>query len=335
MITVGLTYDLRADYLAAGYSEEETAEFDRADTIDALEGALRELGYRTDRIGHARELVARLARGDQWDIVFNVAEGLRGVSREAQVPAILEAYDIPCTFADPLTAALTLHKGLTKRILRDIGVPTPDFFVVESLADVDRARLPYPLFAKPLAEGTAKGIDGDSKVNSPAELARVCRRLLATFRQPVLVETYLPGREFTVGIIGTGEKAVVIGTLEIILLPDAEPHSYTYVNKEDCEKLCQFPLAPREWAAQAESLALAAWRGLGCRDGGRVDLRADAAGQLQVMELNPLPGLHPSHSDLPMLCTAVGMPYIELIRRIMASACERLPQETPVVQAGV
>ena len=163
---VGLTYDLRAEYLAAGYGEEETAEFDRPDTIDALEGALKEFGYQTDRIGHVRQLVTRLAAGDRWDIVFNIAEGLRGVAREAQVPALLEAYDIPCTFSDPLVTALTLHKALTKRVLRDVGVRTPDFFVVESEADIERCKLPFPLFVKPLAEGTAKGIDGDSKVDS-------------------------------------------------------------------------------------------------------------------------------------------------------------------------
>ena len=321
---VGLTYDLRAEYLAAGYGEEETAEFDRPDTIDALEGALKELGYQTDRIGHVRQLVTRLAAGDRWDIVFNIAEGLRGVAREAQVPALLEAYDIPCTFSDPLVTALTLHKALTKRVLRDVGVRTPDFFVVESEADIERCALPFPLFVKPLAEGTAKGIDGDSKVDSREQLGRVCRRLLATFRQPALVEAYLPGREFTVGITGTGNQAVAIGTLEIVCLSHAQPHSYTYVNKEQCEELCQFPLAPPEWAAQAEELSLGAWRGLECRDAGRVDLRADADGRLHVMELNPLPGLHPWHSDLPILCNAVGVPYVELIRRIMDSATQRV-----------
>jgi D-alanine-D-alanine ligase len=322
---VGLTYDLRAEYLAAGYGEEETAEFDRPDTIDALEQTLQELGYQTDRIGNVRQLVPRLARGDRWDLVFNIAEGLHGIAREAQVPSILEAYDIPCTFSDPLILALTLHKALTKRVLRDLDVRTTDFSVVESVADIDRLDLPFPLFVKPLAEGTAKGVDGDSKVTSREELARVCRRLLATYRQPALVETYLPGREFTVGITGTGDQAVAIGTLEIVLLSHAQPHSYTYINKEQCEELCEFPLAPPEWAAQAEALALAAWRGLGCRDAGRVDLRADAGGQLHVMELNPLPGLHPAHSDLPILCNAIGLPYRELIRRIMDSVRQRLP----------
>lgn len=326
---VGLTYDLRAEYLAAGYGEEETAEFDRPDTIDAIEHTLQQLGYQTDRIGNIRQLVPRLAAGDRWDIVFNIAEGLRGLAREAQIPALLQAYDIPCTFSDPLIAALTLHKALTKRILRDVGVRTPEFAVVETEADIARVNLPFPLFVKPLAEGTAKGVDGDSKVTSRVELDTVCRRLLARFRQPALVEMYLPGREFTVGITGTGDKAVALGTLEIVLLPQAQPHSYTYINKEQCEELCQFPLAPPEWAAPAEELSLKAWRALECRDAGRVDLRADADGRLHVMELNPLPGLHPQHSDLPILCNLIGLPYVELIWRIMDSALERIGQQPP------
>lgn len=321
---IGLTYDLRNDYLAEGYSEEETAEFDRPDTIEAIEGALRQLGYQTDRIGHVRRLVERLASGDRWDLVFNIAEGLRGFGRESQVPAVLDAYDIPYTFSDVMVTAVSLHKGFAKRMLRDCGVATTDFAVVSSERDIAKVNLPYPLFAKPVAEGTAKGVDGRSKVNSSPELESVCKRLLATFEQPVLIEPFLPGREFTVGITGTGEDAVAVGTLEVELLDGAEPHSYTYVNKERCEDLCRYVLADKQWSAKAERLSLEAWRALECRDGGRVDLRADANGDLMVMELNPLSGLHPEHSDLPILCTALGIPYLELIRRIMESAVKRV-----------
>lgn len=321
---VGLTYDLRADYLAAGYGEEETAEFDRPDTIDAIEGAIQQLGHKTERIGNVRALVDRLAAGRRWDFVFNIAEGLRGIGRESQVPALLDAYDIPYTFSDPVVTGITLHKGMTKHVLANLGIPTAPFAVVETEADIASVDLPYPLFAKPAAEGTAKGITPSSKVTNKTELREQCRHLLETFRQPVLVETFLSGREVTVGITGTGPNARAIGTLEIFLLATAEAEIYTYVNKEQCEDRCKYALADADMARQAEELSLRTWRGLGCRDGGRVDLRADAQGRLHVLEINPLPGLHPEHSDLPILCTAVGIPYIELIRRIVESATARL-----------
>src|SRR5262245_49768690 len=197
---IGLTYDLREEYLAAGFSEDETAEFDRPDTVEHLESALQQLGHTTDRIGHARQLIARLSGGDEWDLVFNIAEGLSGIAREAQVPAILEVYGIACTFSDPLVMALTLHKGLTKTVVAAGGVPTPGFAVIAAVADIERIDLPYPLFAKPVAEGTGKGVSPASKVQSKAALGAVCEQLLAHYQQPVLVETFLPGREFTVGI---------------------------------------------------------------------------------------------------------------------------------------
>lgn len=322
---VGLTYNLRDDYLAMGFSEEETAEFDRPDTIDHIEGALRQLGFETDRIGHIRALVSRLNNGDRWDLVFNFCEGIKGFGREAQVPALLDAYDIPYTFTDPLASAVTLHKAVAKHVLRDRGIPTTDFFLVETPADIARVKLPYPLFVKPVAEGTAKGIDAKSKIDTPADLDRVCRRLLTTFQQPVLVEPFLPGRELTVGITGTGEEAVAVGTLEVLLLEEAEAHSYTYVNKERCEELCKYVLTEPGIAAEAEAISLEAWRALGCRDGGRIDLRQGADGKLYVMEANPLPGLHPEHSDLPILCTLLGIPYLELMRRIVHSAMSRVP----------
>lgn len=324
---IGLTYDLREEYLAAGYSEEATAEFDRPDTIEAIEGALRELGHQTDRIGHLKQLVNRLARGDRWDLVFNIAEGMFGPAREAQVPALLEGYEIPCTFADALLMAVCLNKDLTKTLVRAAGIPTPDSFLVHSAADIERVALPFPLFAKPVGEGTGKGVTPASKIADAASLKQTCRDLLARFGQPVLVETFLPGREFTVGLLGTGEKAEVLGTLEIILRPQAEADVYSYVNKEKCEDLVDYPLvrpAGDPQVAQAERIALAAWQALGCRDGGRIDLRCDASGQPNFIEVNPLAGLHPQHSDLPMLATAVGMPYVELIRRIVDSAAERV-----------
>lgn len=326
---IGLTYDLRDDYLKLGYDDQQVAEFDRADTIDALESTLRSLGHEPDRIGRVGALLERLAAGDRWDLVFNIAEGVSttGIGREAQVPVLLDLHNIPYVFADPLVCCLSLHKGMTKRVIRDLGLPTPDFALVESPADIDRIDLPYPLFAKPVAEGSSKGVTGASRIRSRPELDAVCRSLLARFHQPVIVETFLPGREFTVGIVGTGDAAQAIAAMEVHLLPAADDGVYTYNNKENCEELVRYSLAQGPIRDEAFALALAAWRGIGCRDAGRVDVRADASGRLNFIEVNVLPGLHPEHSDLPILSTMAGLSYRDLISRILTSAISRLPSQ--------
>jgi len=321
---VGLTYDLRDDYLAQGLTEEETAEFDRRDTVDSIDWALQDLGYRTDRIGNIKSLTSRLAAGDRWDMVFNIAEGLRGFGREAQVPALLEAYEIPYTFSDPLVLALTLHKGLTKHVLRDLGIPTPDFCVVEDPLDIEKVDLPFPLFAKPVAEGTSKGISAESRIDNKEDLVPVCWNLLLTFHQPVLIETYLPGREFTVGVTGTGKGASAIGVIEVVLKKGAEGGVYSYSNKKNFEELVKYCRVTDALAEAAKEVALAAWRGLGCRDGGRIDVRANKDGVPEFLELNPLAGLNPNISDLPILCKMAGVTYRELIARIMDSALSRV-----------
>ena len=331
-LKIGLTYDLRSEYLDAGFGEEETAEFDRDDTIDAIEGALRELGYETERIGSARSLTLRLAAGDRWDLVFNIAEGLTGIGREAQVPALLDLFGIPYTFSDPLVMSLTLHKAMTKRVVRDAGIQTVDFHLVNESSDLQGITFPPPYFIKPVAEGTGKGVTPRSIIRRREDLAAECRALVAAFKQAVLVERFLPGREFTVAILGTGPRAKVLGTIEVHLLADAEPQIYSYTNKERCEELVEYRLVtPQNDSAvrAAEDVALRAWRVLECRDAGRVDVRCDDDGRPQFMEVNPLAGLHPHHSDLPIICHHVGMPYRELIRNIVHSAQERLPASEP------
>ncbi len=321
---IGLSYDLRSEYLTQGFSEEETAEFDREETVEAIEAAIRSCGHDTDRIGNYRSLIGRLSGGDRWDLVFNICEGMFGLGREALVPALLDAWRIPYTFSDPVVLAVSLHKAMTKRVVRDCGVPTPDFALVERLEDLGDVALPFPLFAKPLAEGTGKGIDPSSRISSKAELASVCARLLEAYHQPVLVESYLPGREFTVGIVGTGAAAEVVGVMEVILGDNAEAHAYSFVNKERCEELVTYERAAGAAAEECGKVSLAAWRGLGCRDAGRIDVRMDAKGRANFIEVNPLAGLHPQHSDLPIICTMSGIPFTQLISRILESAGKRL-----------
>lgn len=327
---VGLTYDLREEYLAAGYGEEETAEFDKAETIEGISGALATLGYEPCPIGNVRVLAERLVAGERWDIVFNIAEGLRGRARESQVPALLEAFDVPYTFSDPVVLGISLDKALTKRVLRDSGIPSPPFAVVEAPEAVAEVELPMPLFAKPVAEGTGKGIDASSRIVDREQLEAVCRTLLARYRQPVLVETFLPGREVTVGVIGTGREAVALGAVEVLLGTAAEGEAYSYANKEHYEGRVAYELiADEAFDREARELAVSAWRALDCRDGGRVDLRADARGRLQVLEINPLAGLRPVHSDLPIIADRVGVSYVELIDRIMRAALRRYDLAAP------
>ncbi|MGD0189299.1 MAG: D-alanine--D-alanine ligase [Rhizomicrobium sp.] len=316
---VGVTYDLRSDYLAQGMGEEETAEFDSEITIAAICAALHELGHEPVRIGNVKQLAARLVADERFDCVFNICEGLKGVAREAQVPALLDAFDIPYVFSDPLTLSLCLDKAMTKRVVRDAGIPTPDFAVVESANEAGKVKLTFPVFAKPVAEGSGKGVASTSYIADMATLEDVVSDLIYRFRQPVLVESFLPGREFTVGIIGTGDEAEVLGVLDVALTESADAHGYGFENKERCDEKIVYTPAEDTEARAAARIALAAWRVLRCRDGGRVDIRNDAQGRPSFMEVNPLAGLNPEHSDLVFIANFKGISYRDLIGRIMSS----------------
>ncbi len=325
---IGITFDLYSEYLALGYDEVAAAEFDSEDTIENIEDCLRRLGHETERIGNVQQLMRLLLEGRRWDLVFNICEGLSGFGRESLVPALLDNHEIPYTFSDPLTLSLALHKGMAKRALRDSGVPTPDFAVIEREADIDTVSLPYPLFLKPVAEGSSKGIDLASIVRNRQELQGKAVRLLQEFQQPVLVECYLPGREYTVGIIGTGLGARCIGGMEILLREGAEPGIYSFQNKREYETLVEYrPIDGAVLEACAE-LALQAWRALGGRDAGRVDLREDGNGKVELMEVNPLAGLNAVRSDLSILCRLRGISYFEMIRLIMDSVVQRVGNPT-------
>jgi D-alanine-D-alanine ligase len=301
---IGMTYDLRQDYLDRGYSELETAEFDSVETIAAIEQALCDLGHTPVRIGNARQLIEQLVGGARWDLVFNIAEGLHGMGREAQVPAILDLYQIPYTFSDPLVMSLTLHKALTKRVIRDAKLSTGQFFLAAAPEDAGRVPFAPPYFVKPVAQGTGMGITTDSVVRDKKNLP-----------------------EFTTGLVGTGPFAKVMGTMEIIVLADPGKDVYSFENKEGWKGRVQYlPLSPDvdPLIKDVETLALAAWQVLECRDGGRIDIRCDAQGTPCFIEVNPLAGLRPHYSDLPMVCEFFGTSYVRLIEMILASAMERV-----------
>ncbi|QQG36371.1 MAG: D-alanine--D-alanine ligase [Micavibrio aeruginosavorus] len=331
--TVGLTYDLKDDYRDSGLDPEIIAEFDSPETVDGIESALRYLGCRVVRIGHIQNLVQRLAAGERWDLVFNICEGLHGIAREAQVPALLEAYGIPCTFSDAAGMALMLDKGLTKLVLQNHGIPTAPFAVVRTTEDVAAVKLPFPLFAKPLAEGTGKGINAFSYIDTPDHLERACDHLLQKFQQPVLVETYLGGREFTVGMLGTGNRTRIIGIMEIAIHENGCANHYGYNNKTAWFDHIQYKLVQRHEETSLykaiENMAIKTWQALDCRDAGRLDIRCDCAGNPFILEINPLAGLCPGFSDLVVLAGKAGMPYNALIRNIVAETAHRYNLKLP------
>ncbi len=322
-MNIGLTYDLRSDYLKEGFTEEETAEFDKESTIADIERALQHLGYSTERIGNVYQLTCRLVEGNRWDLVFNICEGLHGIGREAQVPAILDAYKIPYTFSDPLVLSLTLHKGMTKRVIRDGGIPTPDFAIVETGQDLDKVFLPYPLFVKPNAEGSGRGITFNSKVRNLDELSATCKDLWNSGIHSLLIETYLPGREFTIGILGTGKESFTIGLMEVLFRSNATDSIYSYDMKTNYESFMDYELPEKEITSRCCEMALNSWKLLGCRDGGRVDVRLDAEGIPNFIEVNPLAGLNETTSDLPILARMNGFEYNFIIQTIMESAKKR------------
>jgi D-alanine-D-alanine ligase len=320
---LGFCYDRKEDYLAAGYSPEQVMEFDPEETVAAIAAGLASLGHRVERVGRGVELARRLVAGERFDLVFSIAEGSNGRSREAQVPALCELFDQPYVFADPLTCAITLDKAMAKRVVRDHGLPTAPFAVVATPADLERVALDPPLFAKPLAEGSSKGVTRLSLIRSGPELEAACLELLARFGQPVLVEGFLPGREVTVGVVGHGASCRVVGVMEVDITGGDETYAYTAVNKDDWRRRVSYRLIGDELAAAASELALAVYAALGCRDGARIDLRCDAAGRLNFIEANPLPGLDPERSDLPFIARFAGHSYGDLLGWIVDSARQR------------
>lgn len=318
---IGLTYDLRSWYLERGYTMDETAEFDKEETVAALEGELVRLGYETVRIGNIFELVEKLAAGQRWDMVFNIAEGLYGDGRESVVPALLDQYRIPYVFSGPVVMGVSLNKYLTRLVVAAAGVPVCPGIIANSVHDLeDLSNLEYPLFVKPVAEGTGKGITTRSLIRDRESLVTLVQELLITYNQPVLIEEYLPGREFTVGVTGNGAEAKVTGGMEVICR-DNLPYSVEV--KENYENYVKYRVYDEDIRSECDAVALGAWRALGAVDAGRVDMKADRHGRMCFIEANPLAGLNPVHSDLPMLSRLNGMAFSTLMEMIMDSAKKR------------
>jgi D-alanine-D-alanine ligase len=333
---IGITYDLKAHGPAtANLPDDFFEEFDSPETIGAVAAVLRGSGHAVAKLGDGREMLERLL-ADPPELVLNTAEGQGiGRSREARVPAVLEMLGIPYTGSDPLTLAVTLDKDCARRLVASAGVAVPPGVVVHpgehAGAVVAQARVPYPVFVKPAWEGSSKGLDGHKTlIDSPGDVQAVVAGLQRSYRQPVLVEEFIHGDEMTVGVLGNAPPQV-LGVMHIAPARPTERFVYNLDVKRDLRKIvyqCPAPVPQATQQAVAEA-ALRAFRVLGCRDVARIDFRV-RDGVPYFLEANPLPGLNPETSDLPILARLVGKSYAWLIEAILEAALGRLgPDASP------
>lgn len=316
-------------------ARDEFAEWDSPTTIAAVESALSRLG-KVVRL-EANEDFPEKLRAAHPDIVFNIAEGFHGVNREAHVPAICEFFGIPYSGSDPFTLSLCLDKARTKETLSFHGIPTPKFSVIEKLDDLDAksGKLAFPLFVKPLHEGSSKGITDLNLCRDRRKLRKQTKFLLENYHQPVLVEEYLPGQEFTCAVLGNGDEATVLPIvgMNFETLPAGALPIYSFDAKfvwdrpENPLDIFQCPARiTSELQASIERVTLDAFRVLGCRDWARIDVRLDSAGVPNIIEVNPLPGILPDPADnscLPKAARAAGIGYDELIQSCLKHAAAR------------
>jgi D-alanine-D-alanine ligase len=301
---IGLTYNLKP----AGAEGDQFEEFDSVETIEALEAAIRAAGHKPVRLGWGLEMLEALGR-EHVDGVFNIAEGVGGRGRESQVPAVLEMLRIPCTGSDALAIALTLDKALAKIVAKSAGIATAPWFVNDA-----PQTLTFPVFAKPAAEGSSMGITEHSLCRDQADLDAAVGRL--SRYGPVLIEEFLPGDEFTVGIIG-GE---VLGVMQVVPRGGGKDFIYSLDVKRDYLNLVDYQLVD---APDVVKVALQVWHAFNLRDVARIDIRHDRDGIANFVEVNPLPGVHPVNSDLVILARLAGSAHHDLIGRIVKAAIKR------------
>ena len=340
-LNVGFAYNIKPESVPAGTPDDFFAEFDTADTINGIKSALEAYGNKVFMIEADEKAYQKLQEHkDDLDIVFNFAEGMRGDSREAHIPAMCEMLNIPYTGSKVLTMAITLDKARTKEVLIHHGVPTARFKVLRSEDDLKSVSdLRYPLFIKPVQEGSSKGITNNSYISNSEELAVRTKEMLRRYKQPVLVEEFLQGKEFTVGVMGN-EDPVVLPIVEVNFdyLPD-------YLNKVDSyevkwlydspEFLKEHPdvepvICPARISKSLENeikvVVLAAYRALDIKDWCRVDIRLDSQGHPNIIEVNAIAGLLPDPKDnsrFPKAASAQGMSFEELVNSVVYFGAKR------------
>lgn len=322
-LRVGITYNLKKT--VASELPDEEAEYDDFSTILAIKDALMEAGCAVELLEATEDLPQKLS-GSKPDIVFNIAEGKGGRGREAQIPAILSLYGIPFSGSDETTLCIALDKALTKRLLATYHIRTPRYAVVGSSRKTP-ARFSWPVIIKPNAEGSSKGISDLLLAANARELRLCMSKKLDQYKQDMLVEEYIAGREFTVGILGNGDDIRVFPPMEIVYLDRESPfHIYSYDVKKNFRKHVRYACPPELGADQLtemEHTAKRIYEILACRDCARIDFRLSPEGILYFIEINPLPGLAPGYSDFPMIAEFCGMDYTTLIRNILGSALKR------------
>lgn len=309
------------------------AEWDSFETIDAVRKALAK--YHNVTMIKADEDAFEKVRNLRPDIVFNIAEGINGISREAQIPAMLDMLNIPYTGSDPLTLATCLDKSRTKEILLYNKIKTPQFVSVNNIDDLPENNLGYPLIVKPVAEGSSKGIFNSSFVTNHEDLVNIVSDYTSSYKQPVLVEEYLPGREFTVALLGNGVDTVVLPIVEINFseLPEGTVPIYSYEAKwifdrrDNPLEIFTCPaLVDKVLEDKIKSIALRTYNVLRCKDWSRIDIRLDSENEPNIIEVNPLPGILPDPKDnscYPKAARAYGLDYTEMINRVLYVSAKR------------
>jgi D-alanine--D-alanine ligase len=322
-IRVGFTYNVKRDH-----DGDDEAEWDPPETIIAIANALARQGHIVVHLEATPDLPRVLAEADV-DLIFNIAEGVEGRNREAQVPALCELLGVPYTGSDSATLAIALDKALAKKVLLQHDILTPKFQLMESPRERLSPDMKFPLIVKPNAEGSSKGIGATSVVDTEEELRAAVKSCVERYRQPALIEEYIAGREFTVGLLGD-KRPRVLPPMEIRFKKNTERPVYNYEVKQEWEEHvfyeCPAKLTETEQKAM-EKIARATFWALDCRDVARVDLRMDADGRIYVLEVNPLPGLTPGYSDLVLIAQAIGIQYDQLIAEIMAGGLRRMREK--------
>ena len=324
-LRVGFTFNVKRVKPTHDAQEDSEAEYDAPTTLQAIREAIASWGHEVVDLEATAELPS-LLQSQPVDVVFNIAEGFKGRNRESQVPALLELLDIPYTGSDPATLSLALDKGLAKKIVRQAGVMTPHFQLMHTGKERLLKEFTFPLMVKPVAEGSSKGVLSKSVCHSEAEIREVVKEIVGKYDQPALIEEYISGREFTVGLLGE-RRPRVLAPMEIVFL-DKEDKTpvYSFQHKLDWSDSIRYDVPAKLDPAQVEKLKAAArnaFMALGCRDVARIDFRMDEKGRIYFIECNPLPGLTPGWSDLVLIAQGSGMDYRTLIGEIMTGAIRR------------